>query len=329
MVRWLITALALAPLAGQPAAAQSESSSLRVREAASALVRGNHRPGHHALQRGARRQVAAERSPRHHPQRSRRRLGAAPAAQGRDRRLQPRHPALSRVRRRLQQPRQPAAGPRRRQGGGQGLRSRDRPGAGICRRLQQSRRRLHQARPGRSSDRRLQPLDRADAQQPGGAERAWTRPSRGTAPARRDPRFHAGGEPRCPLRRRLPQPGRGQGGHRPLRGGDRGLQPGHRLRAQQRRDLRTARPRLHGGRQRRIRRQGLRQGHRAELRHRRLLCRPWPRLRQGRGVRGRAQRFRARHRARAAFRQGIRLPRLDLSAASAAGARRSRTSSAP
>jgi tetratricopeptide (TPR) repeat protein len=41
MVRWLITALALAPLAGQPAAAQSESSSLRVREAASALVRGN------------------------------------------------------------------------------------------------------------------------------------------------------------------------------------------------------------------------------------------------------------------------------------------------
>ena len=41
MVRWLITALALVSLAGQPAAAQSESSSLRVREAASALVRGN------------------------------------------------------------------------------------------------------------------------------------------------------------------------------------------------------------------------------------------------------------------------------------------------
>ena len=70
------------------------------------------------------------------------------------------------------------------------------------------------------------------------------------------PRFHARRQPRCALRRRLPQPRGSQAVDRALRRGDRGLQPRHRLRAAQRRALCAARAGLPGSRQRACRRQG-------------------------------------------------------------------------
>ena len=191
-------------------------------------------------------------------------------------------------------------GPRRRARGGQGLR----PRAASWRRDMPPPTATAPA-PTSSSARssRRSPATRrhrADAQQPGGAERTRTGPARGKPAARRDPRFHAGGQPRCPLRRRLPQPCRGQAG---------------RSSATRRRSRTTAGPspssratpsctRCAGRRTwsptTRLRAQGLRKAIELSPSTPATMAAagsPSP----GRGVRGSAQRFRARHRARSAF----------------------------
>ena len=72
---------------------------------------------------------------------------------------------------------------------------------------------------------------------PAALERTRAGAAGGQPAARRHPRFHARGQPRCSFRCRLSQPRRGQAVDRALRRGDRGLQPRHRLRAAQRRPL--------------------------------------------------------------------------------------------
>ena len=92
--------------------------------------------------------------------------------------------------------------------------------------------RLGQIDPGA---RRLHQGDRAGAGQPCGIHRARPGASGRLPAAERHPGLHAGRDARCALQRGLPRTGRGQDGHRALRRGDRGLQPGHRLRGPQRR----------------------------------------------------------------------------------------------
>ena len=114
--------------------------------------------------------------------------------------------------------------------------------------------------------------------QSGRAERTRTRAARRQPAARRDPRFHARGQPRCTLRRRLSQPRGGQAVDRALRRGDRGFQPRHRLRAAQRRPVLAARAGVPGVGQRALRAEGFQHGGGAEpqLGRRRWRRAGWP-----------------------------------------------------
>ncbi len=284
MVRWLITALALAPLAGQPAAAQSESSSLRVREAASALVRGNVDQAitlynealeDKTLPNDRRATILNDR-------------GVALA------RRQQHKDAIEDFNRAIQLYPEYAAVYNNR--GSLLL------GLGVVREAVKDFDRAIVLAPGYAaaySNRagayiKLGQVDRAiadysrsialtpnspaalsgrgrahlAAQRPHGAIRDFTRA------VSLDARFGAAYRSRAEAKVAIDRY------EEAIEDYSRAIA----FEPQQRRDLRTARPRLHGGRQRRLRRQGLRQGHRAELRHRRLLRRARPRLRQGRGV---------------------------------------------
>ena len=172
-------------------ARQSGGGRLRARQ-------GQPLPGDRRLYRGAGRHLAAQRPARDHPDGQGRRLRPYRAEQARARGFQPRRPALSRVRRRLQQPRQPAADARPDARGDQGLRPRDHARSGICRRLQQSRRGTGAARRARRGDGRLHEGDRAPAPERGPAQRPRPRPPRAGA-SRGDARLHAGRD-----RRRFP-----------------------------------------------------------------------------------------------------------------------------
>ena len=201
----------------RPASGQSDSSLLRVREAAAALVRGNVDQAitiytealeDKSLPNDRRATILNDRGVAYS-----RRQQQKEAIEDFNRAIQ----LYPEYRRRLQQSRQRAPGPGRRQGGGQGFRPRAAAGARLCRRLQQPGRRLHEARPDRSGDRRLHQGHRADAHQCRGAERARPGASRGPPPARRHQGLHARGRPGRALQRRLPQPRRGQDGDRALR----------------------------------------------------------------------------------------------------------------
>ncbi len=243
--------------------------------------------------------------------------------------LQPGHPALSGVCRRLQQSRQRAAGRRRRARGDEGFRPRAGAGAGLCRGLLQSRRRAHAARPDRPGGRRLHQGDRAGAGQPGGVHRARARASCGL-PARRAPSATSRAPSRsmrvsAPPTAAAPRPSwpssattrrsRTSAARSPSRratptsiccAGTAYLEAGNAASAIK--DFATA----------------------IELspQHGLGLCGARLRLRQGRGLRGGAQRFRARHRARSALAEGICLSGLDLPPAAAARAGAAGTSSA-
>ena len=265
MARRLIMALLLCALAASPAAAQGElgpAARARGRRGAGARQR---RPGDHDLHRGARGQVAAERPPRDHPQRSR----ASPTRAASSRRKRSRTSTARSSSIRSMPPSTTIAATccwalGAVQRGGQGFRPRDAAGARLCRRLQQPRRRLHEARPDRPGDRRLHQGHQADADQRRGAERARPRASRGRiartapsaisrAPSALDARFGAAYRSRAEAKMAIERY-------------EEAIEDFSRAIAFEPRNAEIYALRghgLHGGRQRRLRHQGLRQGHRA------------------------------------------------------------------
>ena len=189
-------------------------------------------------------------------------LGLGPPG---DRGLQSRRAALSRVRRRLQQSRQPAAVARPAEGGAQGFRPRHRARAGLCRGLQQSRRRLR-ASSARSRTRsattprpsQLRAVQSRAAERPRPrASRAPQRPHAAirdfTRAVNADARFAAGYRNRAEAKLEVEH----------FDEADRGPVARHRLRRQQRRELCAARAGLPGDEEHRLRDQGFHAGDRA------------------------------------------------------------------